>query len=215
MDSKVRFTPELAAQTGVPAGTEQAAAAPERPARDVPRRLTHTREVVCRGYEREDGLWEIEGSLLDTKTYPFHTVHRGHIPAGEGIHRMTLCLTVDNDLLIRDARALTEQSPYRVCREVNAAYDALVGLRIGPGFTRRVKEMFAGVKGCTHLTELLGPVATTAFQTIWPLLAERREAAGQGMSGEEKPPLVDGCHALSRDGEIVAMRWPAEVRARW
>lgn len=222
MDSKVRFTPELAAQVAESdtSGTAAAsvAAAPvslARPPRDVPRRLTHTREVVCRGYEREDGLWEIEGSLLDTKTYPFHTVHRGHIPAGEGIHRMTLHLTVDDELVIRDAWTRTEQSPYRVCGGVNAAYEGLIGLRIGPGFTRRVKEMFAGVKGCTHLTELLGPVATTAFQTIWPLLAERREAAGQGLSGEEKPPLVDGCHALSRDGEVVAMRWSAEVRARW
>lgn len=185
-----------------------------RPARDVARRHIHTREVVCRGYEREDGLWDIEGTLLDTKTYPFHTAHRGFIPPGDGLHRMTLRLTVDDELCIHDAWARTEQSPYRVCDEVNAAYAALVGLRIGPGFSRRVKELFQGVKGCTHLTELIGPVATTAFQTIWPLLNERREAAGQA-TAEEKPPLVDGCHAFHRDGEVVAIRWPAEVRERW
>ena len=35
----------------------------------APRKLMHNRVIECRGYEREDGLWDIEGHLVDTKPY--------------------------------------------------------------------------------------------------------------------------------------------------
>ena len=34
-----------------------------------PRTHLHTRSVVYRGYHREDGLWDIEAEMTDTKTY--------------------------------------------------------------------------------------------------------------------------------------------------
>ena len=36
----------------------------------APRQLMHNRAIECRGYQREDGRWDIEGHLVDTKTYP-------------------------------------------------------------------------------------------------------------------------------------------------
>ena len=39
---------------------------------------------------------------------------------------------------------------------------------IGPdalGLSADVRERLGGTEGCTHIVELLGPVATTAFQT--------------------------------------------------
>ncbi len=45
----------------------------------VPRNLIHERSIVCRGFCRDDGLWDIEGHLVDTKTYPFANRHRGEI----------------------------------------------------------------------------------------------------------------------------------------
>ena len=32
----------------------------------APRQLMHNRAIECRGYQREDGLWDIEGHLVDT-----------------------------------------------------------------------------------------------------------------------------------------------------
>ena len=43
----------------------------------APRQLLHKRVVQCWGYRREDGLWDIEGRLVDTKTYPFPNEDRG------------------------------------------------------------------------------------------------------------------------------------------
>jgi hypothetical protein len=60
------------------------------------------------------------------------------------------------------------------------------------------------VKGCTHLVELLGPVATTAFQSVYAERAKRDSARPKN----SKPGLVDTCHAYAADGPIVRERWP-------
>lgn len=41
-----------------------------RPAR---REHIHSRDIRCRGFRREDRLWDIEATLEDTKTYSFAT----------------------------------------------------------------------------------------------------------------------------------------------
>jgi hypothetical protein len=63
--------------------------------------------------------------------------------------------------------------------------------------------LLGGVQGCTHLVELLGPLATTAFQTIYPVRAKRDSAVAG-----HKPALIDTCHAYRSDGPLVEQRWP-------
>jgi hypothetical protein len=171
------------------------------------RERVHTRQIVCEGFQRDDGLWDIEGYLLDTRSYQTSTPSRPEIKAGDPLHQMRLRITVDSDMLIHDACAVTEHGPHSVCPHINSAYDQLKGMKIGPGFTLRVKERFRGIKGCTHLTELLGPMATTAFQTLWKM---REQAEAEATPGEARPrpPILNGCHALSSDGEVVKVRWP-------
>jgi hypothetical protein len=36
------------------------------------RRLMHRRSVECLGYLRDDGLWEVEARLVDTKPFARH-----------------------------------------------------------------------------------------------------------------------------------------------
>ena len=49
------------------------------------RKKIHNRSVHCEGFLREDGLWDIEGHLRDTKTYSFKSDHRGDVKAGTAI----------------------------------------------------------------------------------------------------------------------------------
>jgi hypothetical protein len=35
----------------------------------IGRQHLHTRRVVCQGFFRDDGLWDIEGRITDEKTY--------------------------------------------------------------------------------------------------------------------------------------------------
>jgi hypothetical protein len=170
----------------------------------APREAVHHRRIGCRGYRREDGLFDIEGHLTDTKGYPFDNAWRGQIPPGEPLHDMWLRLTVDEELTVIEAEAVTAAGPYAVCPAITPAFSKLEGLRIGPGWRRAVQARLGGIQGCTHLVELLGPLATTAFQTVYPLRARR----GRGTEDERPPPHLDSCHALARDGEVVRRHHP-------
>lgn len=170
------------------------------------RKELHLRQIEVRGYQREDGLWDIEGRLVDTKTYGFDNFDRGHIGPGEPVHQMLLRLTLDDELMIMDAEAVTEESPYLVCKSVGPNFARLKGIRIGAGWRRQVQAAVGGAEGCTHLVELLGPMATTAYQTIWPVVARKREAAGE--TWKSKPKTIDTCHAYASDGPVVKRLWP-------
>jgi hypothetical protein len=81
----------------------------------------------------------------------------------------------------------------------------LKGLRIGPGGTAEVKRRLGGAKSCTHVLELLGPVATTAYQT---LVIVRREQPDK-LRPDGRPAKIDSCVAYGRSSELIKRRWPA------
>ena len=169
-----------------------------RPAR---RDHIHSRDIHCRGYRRADGLWDIEGELIDTKTYSFANRDRDGVVAGEPIHHMRIRLTLDDDLLVHACEAATEAGPFDLCPAITPTFAGLAGLRIGPGWRKAVMQRMAGVAGCTHLTEL----TTTAMQTIGPARARRQQATPDG----RPPPMLDTCHALARGSDVVRRHWPA------
>jgi len=169
------------------------------------RRLIHERHVECRGYLRPDGLWDIEGRLADVKTHPVALTEGRTVEAGQTYHGMTIRVTLDDEFTIHEVELSMPNVPTSECRGAVPAYDQLIGLRIGPGFSRRVKEMFGKTRGCIHLTELLLPIATTAFQTI-PMA--RAIVAPRNANDADALPhafveLVDTCHALRANGPIA------------
>lgn len=169
----------------------------------------HTRTIECRGFRRRDGLWDIEGHLTDIKSYAFENQDRGTIEPGEPLHDMWIRLTVDDRMTIQAVEAVTDAAPYHVCPAITPNFQRLVGERIKSGFTARVKQLLGGVEGCTHLVDLLGPVATTAFQTIFPVLARERAGQPEGDGKASKRPLlINTCHAFASDGDLVRQRWP-------
>ena len=166
------------------------------------REALHHRRIDCRGFRRSDGLWDIEAHLTDVKSYAFPNTERGEIAAGEPVHEMWIRVTVDDDMTVKDVAASMDATPYRICPDIVPAHTALIGHKIGPGWSRTVRRLLGGTKGCRHLLELLGPVATVAFQTIVPLKAR---LAGDPHA---KPPHLDTCHAMASDGEVVKRHYP-------
>ena len=128
---------------------------------------------------------------------------------------MRMRLTIDTTMLIHAAEQSTEHSPYNYCHEVEHFCKKLVGERIGPGWTRKVKTLMGGSAGCTHITELLGPMATTAFQTLVKakIKEDKQKQESQTDSSEEqkpagKPFLLNTCHALQSHSPVVKVQWP-------
>lgn len=175
----------------------------------VPRKHLHTRTIKCEGYERDDGLYDIEAQIIDTKTYAVDEPYRGHREAGMHVHDMQLRLTLDRGMTVRGIEVTTNHAPYDVCPTVAPGYQALIGAKVGGGWRKAVSEAVGRTKGCTHITELLMPAATVAFQTMGSWQPQTDPAAAQ-----TKPPFIDGCKAWASDGPVVKRLFPLHYRER-
>ena len=169
----------------------------------VNRSHSHDRHIHCQGFAREDGLLDIEGELIDTKSYDFPSSTHGTIKQGTAVHHMQVRITINEALEIVDAAAVTLHGPYEICPKGAENITGLVGLKIGPGWKNKVKTAIGGAGGCTHITELLGPMATTAFQTLYGEIARRKcesAEAGEELQAQapnNMPSLANSCIAYA------------------
>jgi hypothetical protein len=170
----------------------------------VPREHLHTRSVVCEGYRRGDGLFDLEARLVDTKTHDFPLM-TGTRAAGDAIHDMEIRVTIDRAMTIHAVEASMPAVPYPGgCDAIASAYGKLVGANLAKGFRGVVKDRLGGVNGCSHLTELVGHLPTAAVQMFSSLVPED--------DGRHKPFQLDRCHALESHGDTVRRWYPKWYR---
>ena len=171
------------------------------------RKKIHTRGIELNGYHREDDLWDIEVHMTDIKTYDIENRWRTGIAAGEPIHEMWVRLTVDITFLVKDVEAVTDNSPFQMCPNITDAYKELIGIRIGKGWRRAINEKVRGRLGCTHITELLQPLATVSFQTLMGNI--QNSAVNTEENRKHITPMVlNSCHAWADDSDVVKMHMP-------
>jgi hypothetical protein len=160
----------------------------------------HRRSIVFEGFRRDDGLWDIEGRLVDIKDQDI-TLCDGVRRRGEPIHDIRMRVTIDRAMNVVDVAASADSTPFMgVCERVLPDYRRIVGLNLFNGFLKAVKTLFGGTRGCAHVSELLMALPTAAFQTF----------TGDAEPGEyaEKPSHLDRCHALTTDSEVVRHHYP-------
>lgn len=176
------------------------------PASSTPRRRVHGRRIEVEGFLREDGLLELEASLTDVKDVDY-PIASGLRPAGVPVHLMRVRVTLDREFNIVDAVACSDGVPYPgLCDTIGPAYRRLIGLNLVRGFRRTVGEMFADVRGCTHITEMLLSLPTAAIQTAATFRRDNEDTA-------EKPFQLDRCHALESSAEAVRVYYPKWYRS--
>ena len=179
--------------------------------KDNQREPVHTRQITCRAFRLKNGFLEIEATLSDEKGQEVAFRSRPPVPAGEFMHRMSLSLTIDDDYVIQDVKVSTLQAPWPMCGGTDAAYRRLIGLRIGVGFSQQVRELLGGIRGCTHVTDLVAQAANTYMQASWPDRIARQMAVDQDprrWPDKSTLTLVNQCHAWRRDGETLAQEYP-------
>jgi hypothetical protein len=176
----------------------------------TPRREIHHRTIDMRTYAREDGLYDVEAHLVDRKAFPYYRISRTEpIPAGQALHDFRIRMTVDGELIVREITATSDVTPWELCKEAATTVSALVGEQIGRGWGAKVREHLRGAASCTHLMELLVPMATTALQGIRGLRPERPPALDEN----GVPKRLDSCYAYGRRREIVKRLWPQHYEA--
>lgn len=173
------------------------------------RRLMHRRSVECVGYLRDDGLWEVEARLVDTKPFAQRDRYRGELKPGEPVHDIALRLAIDDTMTIIEAETTMRATPYPTCVEVKPILQRLVGERIGKGWRELVRQKIGRLETCTHLSELLGPAVTALFQTMsYGKTPENRNSLDTPRGGSGRPFFIGGCHSWRTDGPIVAELFP-------
>lgn len=172
----------------------------------VTRDELHFRRIDMRGYRRSDGLYEVEGRVTDTKPRDFAPgAGAGKVvPADMPIHDMGVRLVFDADMVIHRVETFMDASPFPVCLGGGLALQTLNGVRIGNGWSREVRGRLGGTASCTHLMEILIPLATTAFQTM---ITERRDRA-EPLDAKGRPRKIDSCYAYAAHTDVVQRRWP-------
>ena len=180
-----------------------------------PRRQIHTRRIVCRGYVRDDGLFDIEADLVDQKPFAYRDRERGELQPGASIHEMRVRLTVDNDLVVRDIGCEMAAIPFGYCAGALDSVASLVSTSVGRGWRRAVDERMRGRKGCTHLRELLYCAGTAVFQTISPYREQFMSELGAPKGGEDGLPFfVDQCYSWATDSPVVSKYYPMYFRRK-
>ncbi|HTH98439.1 MAG TPA: DUF2889 domain-containing protein [Stellaceae bacterium] len=173
----------------------------------LPREKLHTRTITCEGFRRHDGLWDVEAHIVDVKSFNLQIRQRGTIPAGEHLHEMWLRLTIDDDYVIQDIVASTEASPWEYCQGAAANFARLKGIALTSGFMSEVSKRLSRAEACTHIFELLRPLATVAHQTIRN--APKPDGTPQGGAN---PAMLDSCYAFASDGPIAKALWPEHTK---
>jgi hypothetical protein len=172
----------------------------------APRKRLHLRRVVYEGFQREDGLFDIEARLVDTKDHPY-TLASGTRPAGAPVHEMVARVTIDREGTIRSIEVASDAVPYADgCERIAPAYGALVGTNLMRGYRKTLHDRLGGVHGCTHVTELLAYLPTAAAQTFASLDRDFDPRA------TKRPFQLDRCHALEHGSETVRRYYPKWYR---
>jgi len=173
---------------------------------DPLREEVHCRQIEMRAFKRADGLFEIDAMLVDRKPHDLLPQPGARfVPANEPIHQLGLRLVFDDALVVRAIEPYTHFAPYPDCPDGGRALQTVVGLSMTGGWGREVRNRLSGARSCTHLMELLTPIATTAHQALRGFLTGRPEATDV----DGRPKKIDSCYAFRAQGDVVLRRWPA------
>lgn len=160
----------------------------------------HTRRVEYRGFQREDGLWDIEGELHDSKPHAFEIEGEGCWEPNEAIHHMHIRVTIDDEMVVRDIAVAMDSVPHSPCPQAQEPMKRMIGCTLGRGWRKAIEQNLGGIQGCTHLRELLYNLATAAFQT---------RSASFAPPADGRPPVHLGqCLSWDFNGPVVEKVYP-------
>ena len=173
------------------------------------REQIHDRVIEMRAFARDDGLYDIDAHLTDRKPFDFPRLEGpGPTPAGQPLHDLWIRLTVDSELVVRSVQASSDATPFALCRQAESTLALIIGQQIAPGWSMRMKKLLAGSASCTHLMEMLIPMATTALQGIRGL----RRKGLHDVTPSDVTPRLDSCYAYARDKSVIQSYWPEHYR---
>jgi hypothetical protein len=165
----------------------------------------HTRNIEVTTYDYDGQRIIVEGFLKDYRFQESHTITGETFPSGV-IHHMSVRLLVNcSNLLIEDVHVDLISVPREACRETIGCLFPIKGLTITKGFTSKVKKSVGGIKGCTHLVELILAMAPAAIQGFAAHQSQKPLVVDQDHAKMFAKYLINTCHVWREDGPFVEL----------
>ena len=174
----------------------------------MPERIPiHQRSYETEAFDEGDGRMRVRGRLTDNKPQGLCLADGKDLV----IHDMCIDLLVDpqtftivaveNEMMVR---------AYSNCEAILPNYQALVGVSITRGYSSRVKKLFGGPNGCSHMSALLQAMGPVAVQATWSFLS-LHESLESRLNRSDDPEererklrmMVNSCHVWQEEGEHV------------
>jgi hypothetical protein len=164
----------------------------------------HTRCITATTYSLGDDSILVEGVLKDDRLIEIFSVTTGEKMAPGVVHELVIRLLIKGPFFsIDDVDVEMRHIPRDDCLALRDALSPLIGHTIGPGFTRWVKEIFGGIKGCVHLNALLIAMAPAAVQGFWNHRVQQPLNIEEASRGMDPAFLIDTCWVWRSDGPVA------------
>ena len=169
--------------------------------------LIHTRRYEVRAFRMAADRLMLRGVVVDEK--PAGLYLKGD-EQPLWLHHMIVDLEiVYPTFLIEKASATFHEHPHLECTNITDHYKKLEGMSIARGFNAKVKELFAGARGCTHITALLSAMAPVAIQAGWSMRAvassDGQVDAQRNYENRERQlaGTINTCHMWDENGALA------------
>ncbi|MDA8125464.1 MAG: DUF2889 domain-containing protein [Deltaproteobacteria bacterium] len=164
----------------------------------------HTRKIEIATYAYDGQRILVEGLLRDDRFQDSYLLSCEKLPRGV-VHHMTIRLLVNcANLMIEDVDVQMDTVPGGdACRETLDSLAPLKGLTITRGFMVKVKKLVGGVKGCTHLVELIQTMAPAVIQGLGTYQALKPAPFNPERAKKFVQYLINTCHTWRDGGPFV------------
>jgi hypothetical protein len=168
-------------------------------------RKIHTRNIQISTYETDTEKLIVEGILKDNLLIShFDTSGEKHLP--NTVHHMVVRILIGTtSFKIVDIEVEMPVFPHKDCGETKKSLDKIIGMRIAPGFTEKVKNMLGGTNSCSHLKTLVLSMASAAVQGFWV------HRTKEPKTDDSTPDLmnsyvIDTCWVWRKDGPLAIQK---------
>lgn len=178
--------------------------------------LLHTRAYETRVYRLDDAHLLVRGGVVDEKP-PGLFIAEDAEPLW--VHHMVVELKIEiASLTIVDADVQMHVHPNTLCPDITDHYQKLIGLTVARGFSRAVKDLFGGPRGCAHTTALLISMGPPVMQSLWSLsvsAARTTKLSPDEVARHRDRSMANNlntCHIWDEEGAYVELIRKGEAR---
>lgn len=164
----------------------------------------HERRLEFKTYAVSDDKIIVEGRLKDDRFVPRYHLDGRLSPPGK-VHRICVRLLLGGwPLSILDSEAEMPVVPHDECRSLQDTVKNVIGLTITHGYGDRVIEHIGGVKGCTHMVQLIVAMGNAGLHGYWAhRLKIHRPLPGTLEQIPELDYVIDSCMLWKKDGPLL------------